>query len=74
MVEKGIVTQAEIDECVGGDEPKKEKGDDEFAFKVGDRVRVKKEDYRTRWRKPHLRIPGLFCFCFVFDLFLDVEY
>eukprot|EP00008_Paramoeba_atlantica_P012089 CAMPEP_0201492716 /NCGR_PEP_ID=MMETSP0151_2-20130828/34459_1 /ASSEMBLY_ACC=CAM_ASM_000257 /TAXON_ID=200890 /ORGANISM="Paramoeba atlantica, Strain 621/1 / CCAP 1560/9" /LENGTH=474 /DNA_ID=CAMNT_0047879699 /DNA_START=37 /DNA_END=1461 /DNA_ORIENTATION=- len=63
LVEKGIVTQAEIDECVGGDEPKKEKGDDEFAFKVGDRVRVKKEDYRTRWRKPHLRIPGYIFGC-----------
>eukprot|EP01134_Creolimax_fragrantissima_P003205 CFRG3205T1 len=27
-------------------------------FNVGDKVTVKKEDYSTHWRKPHLRTPG----------------
>lgn len=34
--------------------------DEEFLFTIGDRVRVKHEDFRhtIRWRKPHLRCPG----------------
>ena len=28
------------------------------SFKVGDKVKIKNEDERIRWRKPHLRCPG----------------
>ena len=41
------------------------------SFRAGDKVRVKREDARVRWRKPHLRTPGyLFGAAGVVDRFL----
>ena len=41
------------------------------SFRAGDQVRVKREDARVRWRKPHLRTPGyLFGAAGVVDRFL----
>uniref|UniRef100_A0A6B2L404 nitrile hydratase n=1 Tax=Arcella intermedia TaxID=1963864 RepID=A0A6B2L404_9EUKA len=54
LLEKGAILQGEIDERMGTFE----KADLQPQFKVGDKVRVKYENYATRWRKPHLRTPG----------------
>ena len=37
-------------------------------FRKGDLVRVKAEDARVRWRKPHLRTPG-----YIYGLVGEVE-
>ena len=43
----------------------------EPAFKPGDTVRIRSEDSRVRWRKPHIRTPGyLFGSVGVIDRFL----
>jgi hypothetical protein len=54
LLERGVITQKEIDLELFGDEKK----DKEPQFQVGDYVQVKAEDTRLRWRRPHLRCPG----------------
>jgi nitrile hydratase subunit beta len=65
MIEKGVITRCELDETLGGDE----KDTTEELFSVGEWVRVKNESFRTRWQKPHLRVPG-FLFFFFFHFFI----
>ena len=33
-------------------------GEEEARYQVGDRVMVRREDSKVRWRKPHIRTPG----------------
>ena len=55
MLQRGILTQASLDRQRG---PEVET-DETVRFSPGDVVRVKSEaEFRTRWRKPHLRTPG----------------
>jgi hypothetical protein len=55
LQEKSLLTLDELDYELGGSEPD---GDEPQAFEVGDTVRIREENTRTRWRKPHLRTPG----------------
>jgi len=57
LLERGIITHEEIDEGINGDSPKvtEEQGP---IYKVGDVLRVKTEDSRLRWHRPHIRCPG----------------
>uniref|UniRef100_A0A0G4FPF5 nitrile hydratase n=1 Tax=Chromera velia CCMP2878 TaxID=1169474 RepID=A0A0G4FPF5_9ALVE len=48
----GALSSDDIDAQLLHDPPRS------VPFKEGDRVRVKEETYRCRWRKPHLRTPG----------------
>ena len=57
LLERGVITQAEIDEELNGDAGSNS-NTNEVMFKVGDIVRVRKEDSRLRWRRPHIRCPG----------------
>ncbi|KAI9011813.1 nitrile hydratase [Hyaloraphidium curvatum] len=58
LVEKGAITQEEIDAELGPTQ-----SEDKIAFNVGDRVTVKPELTKSRWRKPHLRTPGYIYGC-----------
>jgi nitrile hydratase len=57
LLERGVLTQRDIDEQLGHPVPLQ---DQEAAkFSVGDYVRIGCEDTsKTIWRKPHLRTPG----------------
>eukprot|EP00127_Corallochytrium_limacisporum_P007022 Clim_evm30s240 gene=Clim_evmTU30s240 len=64
LTERGLLTQEEINESLGplsevaavatGEKPQ---------FEVGDKVVVRREDFRTRWRRPHARTPGYIFGC-----------
>ncbi|RYG70205.1 nitrile hydratase subunit beta [archaeon] len=56
MVERGVVTENEVQNALSGDERKK--AHDVPLFKVGDQVSVRPESTRVRWKRPHLRVPG----------------
>ncbi|KAI9011814.1 nitrile hydratase [Hyaloraphidium curvatum] len=58
LIENGAVTQEEIDAELGPVE-----SEEKVAFAVGDRVTVKPELTKSRWRKPHLRTPGYIFGC-----------
>eukprot|EP00127_Corallochytrium_limacisporum_P001768 Clim_evm3s79 gene=Clim_evmTU3s79 len=64
FVEKGVLTQEEINEGMG---PLSELSgvatNESPKFKVGDEVMVRQEDFRTRWRVPHVRTPGYIFGC-----------
>ena len=54
LLERGVISNDEIAAELGeAEHPQGGEG-----FKAGDLVRVKSEDERLRWRKPHLRTPG----------------
>merc|ERR1719334_2129142 len=53
-IERGTFTNMEWNELQGS--PKHSRLHPSFA--VGQKVRVKREDAKVRWRKPHLRTPG----------------
>jgi len=55
LVAKGIVSQVELDRELFGNGMDKAP---EVLFKPGDKIRVRPEDTRLRWRRPHLRCPG----------------
>ena len=53
-VERGTFSLQDVELCEGGlAEPALEP-----QFQVGETVRVRREEARVRWRKPHLRTPG----------------
>eukprot|EP01012_Entosiphon_sulcatum_P009954 TRINITY_DN15745_c0_g1_i1.p1 TRINITY_DN15745_c0_g1~~TRINITY_DN15745_c0_g1_i1.p1 ORF type:complete len:418 (-),score=63.52 TRINITY_DN15745_c0_g1_i1:210-1439(-) len=52
-VENGLVSRAELQSELGTAGPQSA-----ARFSPGDRVRVRSEDLRSQWRKPHLRTPG----------------
>jgi hypothetical protein len=54
LLERGVIGQRELDDELFGPEEAGEVA----SLHVGDLVRVKSEDTRSRWRKPHLRCPG----------------
>ena len=56
LLERGVITQAELDEEINGDASTEQNG--EPIFKAGDVVRVRTEDTRLVWRRPHIRCPG----------------
>eukprot|EP00747_Dinoflagellata_sp_TGD_P163000 gnl/TRDRNA2_/TRDRNA2_181240_c0_seq1.p1 gnl/TRDRNA2_/TRDRNA2_181240_c0~~gnl/TRDRNA2_/TRDRNA2_181240_c0_seq1.p1 ORF type:complete len:493 (-),score=73.29 gnl/TRDRNA2_/TRDRNA2_181240_c0_seq1:361-1677(-) len=57
LVDNGVLKIWEVDERMSKDGPPK-LGDPNFAvFESGDRVRVKEDDPRDRWRRPHSRVP-----------------
>ena len=57
LLERGVITNEEIDAEINGDSiPVVE--ETEPIYKVGDVLRVKSEDSRLRWRRPHIRCPG----------------
>jgi hypothetical protein len=63
MLERQVITQDEFDAELNGDSSipmnRRVTGKDVPAiFKKGDLVRIRSEDTRLRWRKPHLRCPG----------------
>ncbi len=61
LVARGVLTDAEIDRFLG---PPPKPVDEEKRFAVGDAVRVRREDViATRWRRPHLRVPGYLFGC-----------
>lgn len=53
LLERQVISQNELDEELFKD-------DEEAitAFQVGDKIQIKTEKTRTRWRRPHLRTPG----------------
>ena len=53
-LERGTFTKADLDRVMG----KEVRSVTEPAFSPGDRVMVRTEDSRVRWRKPHIRTPG----------------
>merc|ERR1740128_279082 len=53
-VKRGTFTKAEMDAELGTVLTSCLKP----SFNVGDQIRIKNEDSRVRWRKPHLRTPG----------------
>ena len=66
-IERGTFSTADINMALG--EPELSVG--QRSLLVGQEVRVKREDSRVRWRKPHLRTPGyLFGAVGVVDRFL----
>ena len=58
LLENGHITQTEIDAELGPTT-----SDSAILFKAGDRVTVKHEGTKSRWRKPHLRVPGYIFGC-----------
>jgi len=69
LLERGVISQAELDEELGFT------GENECVtlFRAGDHVRVRLEDGRIRWRKPHIRCPGyVFGAIGVVDAFLGI--
>jgi len=52
-LERGVLTESELNASFGSPEESAEP-----IFSVGDKVRVRQEDFASRWRKPHLRTPG----------------
>jgi nitrile hydratase len=52
-VERGVLTEAHLNDALGGPESSATP-----SFAVGEGVVVRPERTRTRWRKPHLRVPG----------------
>jgi len=59
LLERGVITEAEINHELGYDDDHDATGTATAPlFHANDRVDVKPEDTRCRWRKPHLRIPG----------------
>ena len=57
LLERGAISEADIATELGEFEDAPQQ-----IFKRGDRVQVKSEDERLRWRRPHLRTPG-YVFC-----------
>jgi nitrile hydratase len=53
-LESGVLTQEDLNNKYG---PPLHSTDEQL-FKIGDKVRVRHENYATRWIKPHLRTPG----------------
>jgi hypothetical protein len=56
LLERGVITEQEINEELFGSSTSIDSSSE--VFKVGDLVRVRQENTRSRWRKPHLRCPG----------------
>ncbi|CAF1106476.1 unnamed protein product [Rotaria sordida] len=53
-LESGVLTQEDLNKKYG----LPLHSTDEQLFHIGDKVRVRHENYATRWIKPHLRTPG----------------
>ena len=53
-LESGVLSQDDLNAMYGPPMV----STDEQLFRAGDRVRVHRENYATRWLKPHLRTPG----------------
>lgn len=58
LVENKVITQEEIDAELGPTQ-----SEETVLFKVGDKVTVKPESTKSRWRKPHIRTPGYIYGC-----------
>lgn len=62
VVERHVITQGDIDRQLyeerDGSHTESSPSSPSILFKEGDIVRVRSEDGRLRWRKPHLRCPG----------------
>ena len=56
LLEAHVLTQADLDAQLGPVE-----SDAIVRFSPGNIVRVKPEIHSSRWRKPHLRVPGYIC-------------
>jgi nitrile hydratase len=57
LIERGVISYSELDQQLLGTNKSKVLSEGP-AFSVGQRVRVHSEQSMTRWRKPHLRVPG----------------
>lgn len=57
LIERGVISYSELDQQLLGTQKSKALSEGP-AFSVGQRVRVNSEQSMTRWRKPHLRVPG----------------
>ena len=55
LIERAVITETELYVELYGENQIESP---QASFKVGDKVRMKSEDERIRWRKPHLRCPG----------------
>lgn len=55
LLERGVVTPTEIDAALGH---ARTAPLGPPAFRAGNVVRVRRESFMSRWRKPHLRTPG----------------
>ena len=53
-LERGTFTRTALDTVLG----EEERSVTEPSFRIGDKVVVRREDSRVRWRKPHIRTPG----------------
>lgn len=59
LLERNIICSSEFEFELLGDEQRSNNDDYiPILFKAGDLVRIKKEDSRLRWRRPHIRVPG----------------
>jgi nitrile hydratase subunit alpha len=59
LLERGAILQDELDlELLGSTSSPTTETPAQPLYQAGDLIRVKSEDTRTRWRKPHLRCPG----------------
>lgn len=57
LLERNVFTQVQLDQYLSGDESTAVVSVDPI-YKVGDKVRIRTEDTRLRWRRPHIRCPG----------------
>lgn len=57
MLERGVFTQAQWDQYLSGDEYAVTEAQP-VKFQVGDQVKIRRENSRIRWRRPHIRCPG----------------
>lgn len=58
LLERGVITQTKLDQYISGEEASRPVEDIFPTFKAGDKVVIKAETTRLRWRRPHLRCPG----------------
>jgi nitrile hydratase len=58
LIERGIISENELNLELNGDSSSESNCEKVPRFQVGDIVRIKPEDSRLRWLRPHLRCPG----------------
>eukprot|EP01033_Poteriospumella_lacustris_P005912 gene5912-4247_t len=57
LMERGVFTQTQWDHYLSGDEYTLTEAQP-VKFAVGQHVRIRRENSRIRWRRPHIRCPG----------------
>lgn len=57
LLERGVFTQLQWDQYLSGDEYVTTEAHS-VKFSVGQHVKIRKENSRIRWRRPHIRCPG----------------